>query len=362
MEFIRRRVIRHVFVRAVFGLCAGIFVTGLSGQDYTTFRTYLRSVTEGSRWNLGPLWIDPDLRFDLTYESSIYGTYAGQPAVPDTVGTIAVPVDVHFIWRDRFILTFTEIPEYLYFFEHDEENSFNNSYALAARLLMFRRLALSGSHEFDRAKYRVSSEIETRIFEEVEANSASLFLETPRGSAIGFIGSTRRYRYQDELLPGADAYASTTLDRDEDNVRLEFYRPAGIDSSYFVNFGYTDYAFDHPQTQYRDSFSYQASAGVRFPLLGRARGLLSLGYKYFRPRDDQQEKFSGLIGNTSLDYRFARFGLRIQLVRDISFSYDSNSFYFIDSRLGAGLSFYFSRNIRLDYDISAGRGDYWGLS
>ncbi len=108
-----------------------------------------------------------------------------------------------------------------------------------------------------------------------------------------------------------------------------------------MNFGYTDYAFDYPQTRYRDSFSYQASAGLRLPLLGRARGLLSLGYKYFRPRDDQQEKFSGLIGNTSLDYRFARFGLRIQLVRDVAFSYDPNSLYFIDSRLGAGLSFYF---------------------
>ncbi len=360
MSFIQRHALRYCVVAAVGGLFALVFAAGLNAQYYTTFRYQLRSITERSRWNMGPVWIDPTLQFSLDYDSSIYGTYGGRAAVPDYVGTVGVPVSFNLILRDRLILTFTDTPEYLHFFERGSESSFNNSYSLGARLLLFRRLVLSGSHAYERSKHRVSSEIESRIFEQVQANSGSLFFETPRGSAVGLTGSTLHYQYQNDLLPEASSTTSTVLNRKENNVRFEIYRPAGPESSYFMNVGYTDYAFDYPQTRNRDSYSYQANAGLRLPLLGRARGLLSLGYKFFRPRDEQREKFSGLVGNTSLDYRFGRFGLRFQLVRDVFFSYYTDNLYFIDSRLGAGLSFYFLRNIRLGYDFSAGWGDYVG--
>ena len=344
---------------AFFGL---FFVKELDGQYYRTYRSYLQSVTENSRWRLGPLWINPDLQFNLVYDSSIYGTYGEREPVPDYIATAAVPLDIHLIVRERLIFTFTEIPSYLRFFEQTDESSFNNSYALGARWRLFRPLVLTGLHESRRAKYRFSSEVERRIFERVEANGGSAFLETARGSAFGLSGSTRRYRYQDEILPGAADFASTVLNRKEDNVQLEFYRPASPDSAFFMNFGYTDYAFESPESSGRDSYSYQANAGIRLPLLGKARGLLSLGYKSFKPRDAGQDGYSGLIGNTELDYRFSRIGLRLQLVRDVVFSYVIDSLFFVDSRLGAGLSFYPTRNIRLDYDVSAGTGDYSGTT
>jgi Putative beta-barrel porin 2 len=358
MNFSQRRCLPYVFALAFCGLFAVVFVAGLRGQSYTTFRAELESIKYRSRWNVGPFWIDPTLRFNLAYDSSIYGTYAGRAPVPDTIATIAAPINIYLPLRDRLILTFTDTPQYQYFVAQNNESSFNNSYSVAARLLMFHRLVLSGSHAYNRAKYRVYEEIDRRIFEQIEANSGSLFFETPRGSAAGFVVSSNQYKYQDEVLPGSTTTVSTDLNRTEQNARLEFYRPAFVDSSYFLNFGYTDYTFEYPESRHRDSYSYQAYAGIRFPVLGRSRGLLSLGYKDFEPREAGRPSFSGLVGNTSLDFRFSRFGLRALLLRDITFSYYTDSIFYIDGRLGAGLSFYLSRNIRLDYDFATGRGDY----
>ncbi len=103
------------------------------------------SLKNNSQWNLGPLWIDPDLRFSLEYDSSIYGTYGGLPPVADTIGTVAVPVDFHPGLAGPVHPQLSRIsPSIIYFFEHSDESSFNNSYSLAARLLLFRRLVLIG--------------------------------------------------------------------------------------------------------------------------------------------------------------------------------------------------------------------------
>lgn len=352
----------YVFFPLLFCFFAIVFINGLNAQTYATFRSDLESIRQNSRWKLGPVWVDPALQFNLERDSSIYGTYGGRPAVADSIGTAGIPTRFHLTLREKLILSFTENPQYMRFFEHTGESSFNNSYSVGGRLRLLRPLVLSGSHVYNRAKYRVSSEIEQRIFEQVEENSGSLFLETPRGSALGIIGSSSRYKYEDQILPGSSSFASRNLNRKENNLRVEFYRPASINSAYFLNFGYTDYRFEYPQSRSRDSYSYQANAGIRLPLLGRARGLLSLGYKYFRPRDKQQGEFSGLVGNTSLEYRFSRFGLLFQLLRDVFFSYWTDSLYFVDSRLGAGFSFYLSRNIRLGYDVLAGKGAYAGVT
>lgn len=358
MNFFRRSIFKFAFSSTFFYFLSLLFGLHLNGQDYVTFRSALESIKERANWTLGPLRIDPSLQFDLSYDNNIYGTYGRREPISDYVASLAAPFSIYLPFRNWLILSFTDNPQYLHFFELKNESSFNNSYSLGARLLLLNRLVLSGSYGFNRAKFRVSSEIERRVFQQVEGSGGSLFFETARGTAIGVIGTTSRYTYEDETLPGDITLLSTSLNRKEDNVRLEFYRQALVDSSFFFNFGFTDYVFDHPQSRYRDSYSYQAYAGIRFPLLGRARGLLSLGYKNLRPREPGREGYSGPVGNTGLDFRFARFGLRFQLLRDVPFSYYEDSIFFMDSRLGAGLSFYLTRNIRLDYDFSLGRGEY----
>jgi hypothetical protein len=88
------------------------------------------------------------------------------------------------------------------------------------------------------------------------------------------------------------------------------------------------------------------------------RGALALGYKKLVPREANRQKFSGLIGNTSLNYRVSRFHFRFGFNRDCHFSYWTDSIFFIENRWGAGISFYLTRFLRLDYDFSYGKGSY----
>ncbi len=359
-EYFHRKPIlaRHAFALAFLCFLTLPFTLKLGAQEYRTFRSDLESIKSEENWAFGPFRIDPSLAFNLSYDSSVYGTYGTLEPVPDYIASIALPIAVYLPFRDRLILSFTDRPEYLYFFDLKDERSFNNSYSLGARLLLLNRFVFSGSYGFDRAKYRISSEIEQRVFQQTESSSASLFLETTRDTALGVIGSRSHFTYEDQTLPGGETPLSMSLNRTEDNLRLEFYRQVFVDGSFFLNFGYTDYTFLNPQSSYRDSYSYQANAGIRFPLLGRARGLLSLGYKNFIPREPDRKRFSGLVGNTELEFRFTRFNIRLQFLRDAPFSHYRDSIYFIENRAGAGLSFYLARFLRLDYDFSYGTSDY----
>lgn len=104
--------------------------------------------------------------------------------------------------------------------------------------------------------------------------------------------------------------------------------------------------------------SYQAYTGIGFPLLGRVRGTLSLGYKKLLPRREGKTSFSGLVGDTSLDFRVRRFNFRLQYSRDYRFSYWTNNIYFLENRYGLGISFYLTRLLRLDYNFSYGEVHY----
>jgi len=191
-----------------------------------------------------------------------------------------------------------------------------------------------------------------------ESYRGSLFYETARRTSFGISASLEKISYEDITLPGEEIYLSRLLNREERSGNLEFYYRLFSESFFFISGGYTEYKFEHIQSRLRDSYSYQAYSGIRFPFLGRVRGTLSLGYKKLLPRSEEKKGFSGLVGNTSFDFRIRRFGLRFQYNRDCYFSYWSNSRYFIEDRYGAGISFYLTHFLRLDYNFSHGEANY----
>ena len=119
-----------------------------------------------------------------------------------------------------------------------------------------------------------------------------------------------------------------------------------------------DYGFKHTQSNWRDSYSYQVYSGIFFPIIGKIRGTLSLGYKELVPRKEEKEGFSGLIGDTSLDLRLKSIGFRLEYKRDSHFSYWTNNVYFIEDRYEAGIYFYLTRFLRIDYSYGYGESLY----
>jgi len=358
MSFRKHGIAVTFLLRAVAFLSA-IFMSvhSASAQGYQTFRGQLESIRTGAALSFGPFRIWPSLGLNAGYDDNIYGTYGGRPAIADYTASASLPINIYLPFRDWLILSFSDSPQYMHFFDVEQERAFNNSYSAGIRMLVLNRFVVSGSHGVGRSKMRQFSEIDRRIFQEVKSSSGSISLETIRGSSLVLTGSIRQYAYEDVTLEGTDIPLSSALDREEREGRVDFYYPVFTDSSFFVNFGYIEYNFNNPEGRFRDSYGYQANGGIAFPLFGRARGTLSLGYRKLIPRDKELKGFSGPVGNTNVELRLGRINLRVRYIRDIPFSYGS-SFFYVSNNYGAGMSFYLSSLIRLDYDFSYGGGRY----
>jgi hypothetical protein len=333
------------------------FVKLASAQVYQTFQAQLDSIKRQAAWSPGPFRIWPRLRLNAGYDDNIYGTYGNRAPLADYTASLSLPTTVYVPFHDWLILSFFDSPQYVYFFDLNKERSFNNSYSVGVRAFLLNRISVSGAFGVSRTKYREFGEIDRRIFLEVRDSRGSIFLETARGSSLGFAGSIKEFAYEGVTLEGAERPLSSVLDREEREGRLEFYYPIFTDSSFFIDAGYTEYNFVHPEGKLRDSYAYQLNSGIALPLLGRARGTLSLGYRKLIPRYKNVRGFSGPVGNTSVEVRLGRLNVRLQYLRDIPFSYRKNIFY-IRNSYGTGLAFYLSSLLRLDYDFSYGGGTY----
>jgi hypothetical protein len=336
---------------ALYGLCAG--------QEYRTFRSELDEIRNTAKLRFGPLRFLPSIQIrDVGYDNNVFYRNAGETRIGDYTGAISPVIKAYLPVGNSLILSFKENPEYMFYLREKGLRTFTNSFSPAFRLNLLKRFTLSGDYHFEKHQRRAYSEFTGNVTDTVKGYSASFFFETPRGSALGFSGKVDRFGYVDMAFPDQILGLSRALNRKESTGNAELYYRAFSESDMFFIFGHTKYEFDDPEFWVRNAHSYQASWGIRFPLMGRARGKLSLGYKNFIPELEGRKRFSGLIADSSVDIKLGRFDVRLGLNRNTVFSYLEGSYYYIDSRANAGLSLYLTRLFRLDYDYQAGGMKY----
>jgi len=349
-------------MRRLFSIVISLLIlisTTLFSQSYQTFQSEIREITQRARWHLGPFRIYPTIQLrNVGYDDNVYRKREEDNPISDYTATLSPQFRVYLLFKNWIILTFSENPEYVYFIKEKRERSFNNSYSPGIKFLLFHRFVLSGNYLYQRRRRRASSEFDVRAHETIKSYIGSFFYETARGTSFGFSGGERKISYEDITIPGEEIYLSRLLNRKEKSGNFELYYRVLSESYFFIIGGYTVYQFEKLESRWRDSFSYQVYSGIRFPLLGRIRGTFSLGYKRLIPKQKWRSSFGGLVGNTSLDLRIRRFSFRILYNRDCRFSYWTNNVYFLENRYGAGISFYLTRFLRLDYDFSYGENNY----
>ena len=327
-----------------------------NGQEYQTFRWDLEQMSENARWRLGPFLIYPSFQLrNIGYDNNIYGMSEENDPVADFTAAISPQATFYLPYRNLMILSFSINPEYVYYKNESHLRGFNLNYSPEFRIVLLDRFVASSSYQYQRARQRRTSEFDRLVYVESRTLNASLFLETSRMTTVGFTGRIRNSSFED--IEGEISY-STALNREERSGNFEFYYRVLSDSDFFLTVGYAEYEFESPESRWRNSYSYDVISGIRFPLSGWARGTLSLGYRSLVNREDEDNRFSGFIGDTGLDFRLGRFNLRVLFVRDFRFSYSSTNLYFTEDRFGSGISFYLTPSIRMDYDFSIGEGKY----
>lgn len=331
----------------------------LSGQAYRTFQDEHDEIAARSGFRLGPLKLLPAIRLsNAGYDSNILYRSKDQPAVADTVGSLAGEVKACWLLGDSVVLSFLESPEYNFYLHETSLRTLTNSYVPAVRLFLARRLALSGDYHVLSQARRTTSEFGEPVENTQEGFNGRVFFETPRGTAVGFSGSLDDFRYRNPGVADPLNDYSRTLDRRERSGAFEIYYRVFSRSYVFTTAGATDYAFLDPASSSRNAHAWRVSGGIRFPLLGRARGLLAVGYKKFIPRAEGRKRFSGLVADSDVSLRAGRVGLGLTYTRDNYFSYVDTAYYFVEDRFRCGLAFYVFPFLRLEGSVQLAGWNY----
>jgi hypothetical protein len=331
----------------------------LAGQTYRTFTDESEDIRSRHGLRVGPLKLLPAFSLsNVGYDSNIYYSDRNDQAVSDYTATLAPEVKACMFLGKSMFFTVTESPEYSFYLDEKDLRTLTNNISPAVRIFLLRRLALSGNYHDFRHLRRATSEFGTPVTDIREGWGASLFYETPRGSAVGFSGTVDDYRYESHDAGSLESEVSRTLDRREKTGTFEAYYRVLSRSQLFVTAGASDYAFRDPASAWRDARSYQTYGGFRFPLLGRARGAIALGYKKFSPRDEERKTFSGLVADTDVSLRQGRVGLSFAYTRDNYFSYIDTAYYYVENRVRAGLAYYVLPFLRLEAGWQAGSWKY----
>lgn len=354
------RVIRLASVRILLIALGIIPALGpVFGQTYVTFKAEQDRILLRSRWKLGPLRLDPVLQFrNVGYDSNVYSQAADAGPVSDFTASAGVLVNAYVLYRNSIIFSLVENPEYVYFREEKSQRAWNHLFSPSLRFLLFDRFALTGSYRYQQERRRASSEFDVPTNEIRNMAGGQVFYETDRQTALGFAGTVERFQYDDVSLPGGEFLYSLSLNRTERNLSFQTYYLVFSESRVFLTGRYADYLFEFPEAKWRDSNSYQVETGIQFPEIGPVEGTFSLGYKKMTPKTTDKKGFSGLIGNTNIEFRTGRFVARALYSRDCVFSFDEMNIYYVEGRLSLGCSFYLNSFLRLDYDYSNGRGAY----
>ncbi len=321
----------------------------LAGQSYRTFREEYEAIRERARLRLGPLRLAPAFRLsEAGYDSNVYYREEDGGVVGDATATAGAELAAHWLAGGSFILSVTESPEYLFYAREEGLRAFSNSVSAGLRWLVLRSLSLSGEYHVLSHVRRSMSELDRRIRDTATGGRARLFFETARGTAFGLTGAVDDFRYRDVASDAPDDVYARALDRRESSAAAEVYYRVFSRSHLFAAAGWTRYVFVFAESAWRDAEAFEVTGGFRFPLAGRARGTVLLGWKSFRPDSPDRAPFSGLVAETGVAFRTGRFAVTLGFDRDSAFSYNESAYYYIDSRVRAGLSVYLAPFLRID--------------
>ncbi len=327
----------------------------LPGQSHLSFRDEYDSIQALGRAHVGPVRLVPVFRlFDAGYDSNVYFREAGSGAVGDATATLSPEIRGYWLIGGSIILSATENPEYLAFAREKSLRAFTNSVSAGLRWLLLRHFSLAAEYHALSHVRRSLSELDHRIRDTATGAKGGLFFETARGTAFGFAGAVDDFRYKDIASGALDDIYGRTLDRRETSAAVELYYRVFSSSYLFAIAGGTRYDFNHPESAWRNGSSFQAWGGFRFPLAGRARGAVRVGWKSFRPDSAVRKPFSGFVAATDVVFRPGRFGVTLGLDRDNAFSYNESAYYYVDTRARAGLSLYLAEFLRVDCGVQYG--------
>ena len=318
----------------------------------------LRRRMSEAPWHFGPFRIQPSLVIaNAGVDSNIY--YSPSEPIKDYTVTAGPAATFYLPIHRKFVLSAYGSPQYVWYSKTEQERTWNY-YLSGAAQLSLKNVFFSLEGAYSDARERWNTEIDIRPRRKEEGFGGSMLVNLAHKTSFSLAYRTVTYDYE-SLVYGESFDVRERLNRRESYGNFSLYYQATSERRFFLDFEYGEYEFEfEPQAALGDARSGAAYAGLELSRLGRrVRGRVRVGYKKYDVRAADGPDYQGIVGDSQLWIRLAKpFAIRGSYVRDIRFSLWYSNPYYIESRPGAGVSFYPFRFLRLDYDYSMGRNNY----
>jgi hypothetical protein len=345
-----------LFLSAVVILVAFLVGTSnLYGQAGKTWMGIsLDQQVQEAKLNLGPLKLKPVFYLsDAGYDSNIYRANANP--IKDYSATIGPGFNIYFPIKNRLVISAYESPQYLYFAETKGERAWNN-YFHGQIHLIFQRFFLTLGKAYSSAREIWNTEIDSRPRRKEDSLEGSALCQFSQKTSVSIGYQRAKINYED--LSNEPIKIGERLNRIENQTNLIAYYQLSYRTMFFLNMEYRTFLFENPSNN-KDSKSYSIFSGFEFSPLGIVKGRINLGYKYLDAINSGAQDYRGMVGDSSISIRVLKpLSIRASYRRDIEFSIWSSNAFYLENRIGAGVSFYLFKDIRLDFDNNIGRNTY----
>jgi hypothetical protein len=318
-----------------------LFLTAVATLSGQTFEQRVDDIVSRARFKVGPLRFYPVLEFSqFGWVSNIYGQASTEHLISDFVITPSPKLNVYFILRRRLILSFTENPEYHFYFKSHRYNHFANNYRTELSFPFFGSLIITAGFFSQSHRSLAVAELDRQVETATRGIRTEVSYETGRRISFNLSGLFSQLQYKDILGPEASAdQLGRNLDRQEYSGELEVRYQAFTSSVFFFRTGYSRYLFLDEASNWKDSQSARFLFGFRLPSQGRLSGSLAAGFRKLLNPDSTSKGYSGFIADTQLSYRLggATF-LSAGYSHDLMFSYLTDTLLYISDSFNTGLT------------------------
>ena len=303
---------------------------------------------------LGPFRLSTMFIFNNAgYDTNVYRTPANP--IKDFSLTAGSWFNLYLPVSKKIIFSIYDSPQYVFFLDTDRERTWNN-YFTGQVHFAFPRFFVTLQRGYSLAREIWTTELDIRPQRREDSYQGQLFWQ-PKGKA-SFLVQIRQASYAYEDLSYHQVSIRAQLNRKESYLSMSSFFQVAARVRFNLTAEYGLYDFENRPTL-RNWRSYSLFAGFEFSPLGIIRGRINFGFMNFGAREKGGHDYKGYVGDTNITARPTKsLAVRASYRRGVQFSAWSSNGYFLENRLGGGVSIYLKKNIRIDYDYSAGEISY----
>lgn len=297
-----------------------------------------------ARMHIGPLYLTPSAQLrNLGVDTNVFNESTDPKS--DFTYTLAPRVDLWLPVSRRFLLTTRSEAGLVYYNKYADQRSVD-PHVMQRGEIMLRRLSVFGENDFKWSKERANLEIDDRVRQRVDMARVGVnFGVTPKFTTeVSLYQNT--YDFDASLTSLRAINYRAGLKRNERGLRIGLSHRLTSKTTVLVEGETQRTRFDFATVKNADGF--RVSPGVVFAPSALIGGTAKIGFRRFKPLNENAPDFQGVVASLNLGYTLAgATRLIFETSRDLAFSFEVSEPYYISTALGGRIR----RQLRGDTDV-----------